>query len=76
MNTAPNTNTAEVWAANRLLFSRKEVASLLNLSTRQITRLITNDKLRIIRSGSRTLIHRDEIYRFSLNTAPYVGPRS
>jgi len=73
--TTPTANTA-VWAANRLLFSRKEVALLLNLSTRQITRLITNEKLRIIRVGSRTLIHREEVVRFAQNVQPYTGPRS
>ena len=52
------------WAAIRLiplkgrpkevLFSRREVAKLLNLSERQITRLIANEKLDIIRIGART----------------------
>jgi len=31
-----------VWGASRLLFSREEVGILLNLSPRQITRLIHN----------------------------------
>jgi excisionase family DNA binding protein len=67
---------SEVWAAQRLLFSRKEVAVLLNLSPRQITRLIANDKLRVFRSGSRTMIHRDEVARFAGNVQMYTGPRS
>jgi excisionase family DNA binding protein len=58
---------SEVWAAQRLLFSRKEVSKLLNLSERQITRLIANEKLDIIRIGSRTLIHRNEVEKFSRN---------
>ena len=57
----------EVWAAQRLLFSRREVAKLLNLSERQITRLIANEKLDIVRIGARTLIHRDEVVKFSKN---------
>jgi excisionase family DNA binding protein len=50
-----------VWGAGRLLFSRKEVGILLNLSPRQITRQIQNGKLRIVRVGRRTLIHKDEV---------------
>jgi excisionase family DNA binding protein len=58
-----------------LLFSRKQVALMLGLSTRQITRLIANDRLRITRIGSRTLVHRDEVHRFAANVQPYTGPR-
>jgi excisionase family DNA binding protein len=58
---------SEVWAAQRLLFSRREVSKLLNLSERQITRLIANEKLDIVRIGSRTLIHRNEVEKFSRN---------
>jgi excisionase family DNA binding protein len=75
MNTS-TTSGPQVWAAARLLFSRKETALLLNLSTRQVTRLITNERLRIVRIGSRTLVHRDEVERFAKNTQPYTGPRS
>jgi excisionase family DNA binding protein len=71
-----STATTEVWAAHRLLFSRKEVAKLLNLSERQITRLIVNERLRIVRVGSRTLVHREEVERFAKNVQPYTGPRS
>jgi excisionase family DNA binding protein len=73
MTTSAN---AEVWGAARVLFSRKEVALLLNLSTRQISRLILNEKLRIVRIGARTLIHKDEVHRFALNGLPFMNPRS
>jgi excisionase family DNA binding protein len=73
--TTPTGNTA-VYGMARLLFSRKEVALLLNLSTRQVTRLISNERLRIVRVGSRTLVHRDEVVRFAQNVQPYTGPRS
>jgi excisionase family DNA binding protein len=71
-----STATTEVWGAHRLLFSRAEVAKLLNLSTRQITRLIANEKLRIVRVGSRTLVHKDEVHRFVQNGLPFMNPRS
>ena len=58
---------SEVWAAARLLFSRREVSKLLNLSERQITRLIDNQRLGIVRAGRRTLIHRDEVEKFARN---------
>ncbi len=66
---------SEVWAAHRLLFSRKEVALLLNLSQRQVTRLLDNEKLRMTRVGRRTLIHRDEVARFAANGLPFMNPR-
>ena len=65
---------SEVWAANRLLFSRKEVSLLLNLSARQITRLLDNEKLRVTRVGRRTMVHRDEVARFAANGLPYTHP--
>ena len=65
---------SEVWAAKRLLFSRKEAAILLNLSPRQITRLVGNEKLRVVRLGRRTLVHRDEIKRFVENGLPFMNP--
>jgi excisionase family DNA binding protein len=64
-----------VWGASRLLFSRKEVGILLNLSPRQITRQIHNGKLRIVRIGRRTLIHRDEVERFAKNGLPFMNPQ-
>ncbi len=66
--------TQAVWGAQRLLFSRAEVALLLNLSPRQITRQIHNDRLRIVRIGRRTMIHRDEVERFSKNGQPFMNP--
>ena len=68
--------TTAVWGASRLLFSRKEVSLLLNLSPRQVTRLIDNQKLRIVRVGRRTLVHRDEVRRFAENGLPFMNPRS
>jgi excisionase family DNA binding protein len=65
----------EVWGASRLLFSRREVAKLLNLSERQITRQIANGKLRIVRIGARTLVHREEVQRFAANGLPFMNPR-
>jgi excisionase family DNA binding protein len=59
--------STEVWAATRLLFSRREVAKLLNLSERQLTRLIADGKLDVVRIGSRTLVHRDEVQKFARN---------
>lgn len=66
---------SQVWGAGRLLFSRKEAALLLNLSGRQVTRLIQNDKLGIVRIGRRTLVSRDEILRFVGNShCPGANP--
>ena len=67
---------SQVWAAPRLLFSRAEVAILLNLSPRQLTRQIDNNKLRIVRIGRRTMVHRDEVERFAANGLPFMTPRS
>jgi excisionase family DNA binding protein len=58
---------SEVWAATRLLFSRKEVSKLLGISERQITRVIADGKLDIVRIGSRTMVARDEVLKFSKN---------
>ena len=67
---------SEVWAAHRLLFARKEVAKLLSISTRQLTRLIDNGKIDVVRVGSRTLIHKDEVEKFSRNGAHFMkNPR-
>ena len=58
---------SQIWAAQRLLFSRREAAILLAISPRQLTRLIGNEKLDIVRIGRRTLVHRSEIERFAKN---------
>jgi len=57
----------EVWGATRLLFSRREVSKLLGISERQLTRLIANRKIDIVRIGARTMLHRDEIQKFARN---------
>lgn len=67
---------SEVFGARRLLFSRREASSLLNFSLRQIDRLIANRKLSVVRSGSRVLIHRQELHRFVNNGLPYSHPNS
>jgi excisionase family DNA binding protein len=66
---------SEVWGATRLLFSRREVSKLLGISERQITRQIANGRLRIVRIGARTLVHRDEVQRFAANGLPFMNPR-
>jgi excisionase family DNA binding protein len=64
---------SEVWAAKRLLFSRKEVAKLLAISERQITRVIADGKLDIVRIGSRTMIARDEVEKFAKNGIHFLS---
>lgn len=58
---------SQVWGAQRLLFSRRETALLLNISPRQLTRVIANGRIDVTRIGRRTLIHREEVERFARN---------
>jgi excisionase family DNA binding protein len=65
MNGSPTSNTPTVWAATRLLFSRKEASILLGLSPSSVTRAIDNGKLDIVRKGRRTMIARAELERYA-----------
>jgi excisionase family DNA binding protein len=64
---------SEVWAASRLLFSRREVSKLLGISERQITRCIAANKLDIVRIGSRTMVARDEVLKFAKNGIHFLS---
>ncbi len=59
-----NENT-KVWAATRLLFSRREVASLLNLSVRSIDHLILTGRLQSRKLGHRRMVPRDSLENFA-----------
>lgn len=54
-----------VWGANRLLFSRREVASLLNLSERSVDYLISSGRLPSTKKGRRRLVSRDALECFA-----------
>jgi excisionase family DNA binding protein len=49
----------------RLLFSRREAAILLNLSLRTLDNLVARGELRVRRVGRRRLVERRELERFS-----------
>ncbi len=55
----------EVWAAQRLLFSRSEASKLLGVSERFIDYAIANGRLSSIRKGRRRLISRDSLLNFA-----------
>jgi excisionase family DNA binding protein len=55
----------EVWAASRLLFSRTEVALLLNLSERSVDYLVSGNRLNSIKKGRRRLFTRDAVLNFA-----------
>lgn len=57
--------STQVWAASRLLFSRKEVAALLNLSQRSVDYLLSNNRIPSVKKGRRRLITRDAIECFA-----------
>ena len=48
----------------RTLFSRREAAKIMGVSTSTITRLIDAGELKIVRLGKRTLVPRSELDRF------------
>jgi excisionase family DNA binding protein len=57
-------------ATDRLLFGRRECASMLGVSERTLTYAIAYNKLNVVRIGRRTLIHRDELLRFAKKDQP------
>lgn len=50
---------------DKLLYSKKETAALLSISTKTITRLIARGELKPRRVGRRVLFPRTEIVRFT-----------
>lgn len=56
---------SEVWAAHRMLFSRKECTRLLNLSQTSVDRLLRSGKLGSVKKGSRRLITRQQLLDFA-----------
>lgn len=61
---------SQVWAAQRLNFSRKEAALLIGISTRSLDYAEVNGRITYTRHGSRCLIHRDELLRFGTHDQP------
>ena len=55
-----------------LLFSRKEAARRLSISTRALDLLLHSGQIDSIPVGRRRLIHRDELARFAAKGSP--GP--
>lgn len=58
-----------------LLCSRKQAASLLSISVRQLDYLIQHRHYKITRIGSRVLIHRAQIERFAKGDWPRLKPQ-
>jgi len=54
-------NQSPVWGAGRLLFSRHEVASLLNLSLRSVDSLLASGRIDSVKLGRRRLVSRDQL---------------
>jgi excisionase family DNA binding protein len=61
---------SQVWAAQRLNFSRQEAAILLGISTRALDYAEVNGRIKYTRLGRRCLIHRDELLRFGTHDQP------
>ena len=54
-----------VWGANRLLFSRREVASLLGISERSLDYLVAGNRLQSVKKGRRRMFTRDAVENFA-----------
>lgn len=57
---------------DRLLYSRKEAATIISISVRQLDYLIERSHFKVTRIGSRVLIHRQEIERFAKGDWPQL----
>lgn len=54
-----------IWGASRLLFSRKEVALLLNISERSLDYLVAGNRLPSVKKGRRRMFTRDAVENFA-----------
>jgi hypothetical protein len=61
---------SQVWAAQRLNFSRKEAALLLGISVRGLDYARDRGHINYTCIGKRRLISRDELLRFGLHDQP------
>jgi excisionase family DNA binding protein len=61
---------SQVWAAQRLNFSRREAALLLGVSVRSLDYAESLGRLTYTRLGRRCLINRDELLRFGTHDQP------
>ncbi len=60
----------QVWAAPRLLFSRREAALLLGISTRSLDYARDYGRIEYVNLGRRRLVHRTELERFAAHGTP------
>jgi excisionase family DNA binding protein len=58
-------NMSNLNGANRLLYSRREAAKLLNLSVRSVDHLLGDGRLSSVRIGRRRLISNDALLNFA-----------
>ena len=59
---------------SRVLWSRKEVATMLGLSTRTIDKCVAGGSLKAVRVGRKVMISASELTRFTKRDHPTIKP--